>query len=79
MASPWIDVSVTLRTGMVSWPGDPPARISHALDMERGDPCTANCPKAWNASSRPHPTFGSGRTQTNGPKDYEAVHKVQDG
>jgi kynurenine formamidase len=40
MASPWIDVSVTLRTGMVTSPGDPPARISHALDMERGDPCT---------------------------------------
>jgi len=39
MVLPWIDVSVTLRTGMVSWPGDPPARISHALDMERGDPC----------------------------------------
>ena len=42
MASPWIDVSVTLRTGMVSWPGDPPARISHALNMERGDPCTVS-------------------------------------
>jgi arylformamidase len=27
---------------MVSWPGDPPARISHALDMERGDPCTVS-------------------------------------
>ena len=42
MVSPWIDVSVTLRTGMVSWPGDPPAHISHALDMERGDPCTVS-------------------------------------
>jgi arylformamidase len=42
MASPWIDVSVSLRTGMVSWPGDPPARISHAKDMERGDPCTVS-------------------------------------
>jgi len=42
MVLPWIDVSVTLRTGMVSWPGDPPARISHALDMERGDPCTVS-------------------------------------
>jgi arylformamidase len=42
MASPWIDVSVTLRTGMVGWPGDPPARISHASDMERGDPCTVS-------------------------------------
>jgi arylformamidase len=42
MASPWIDVSVTLRTGMVTWPGDPPARISHALEMERGDLCTVS-------------------------------------
>jgi arylformamidase len=42
MSSPWIDVSVTLRTGMVSWPGDPPARISHVLDMEKGDPCTVS-------------------------------------
>ena len=42
MALPWIDVSVTLKTGMVHWPGDPPFRISHALDMERGDPCTVS-------------------------------------
>jgi arylformamidase len=42
MVSPWIDVSVTLRTGMVNWPVDPSARISHALDMERGDPCTVS-------------------------------------
>jgi arylformamidase len=42
MASRWIDVSVNLKNGMVYWPGDPPARISHALDMERGDPCTVS-------------------------------------
>ena len=42
MASPWIDVSVTLRTGMVNWPGDPPVRFSHALSMERGDPATVS-------------------------------------
>ncbi len=42
MASPWIDVSVTLRTGMVTWPGDPPAHFSHALSIERGDPCTVS-------------------------------------
>ena len=42
MASPWIDVSVMLRTGMVSWPGDPPPRISHVRDMEKGDPCTVS-------------------------------------
>ena len=42
MASPWIDVSVTLKTGMVSWPGDPQARFTHDKDMERGDPCTVS-------------------------------------
>jgi arylformamidase len=42
MASLWIDVSVRLKTGMVSWPGDPPVRFSHALDLERGDPCTVS-------------------------------------
>ena len=42
MATPWIDVSVTLKTGMVSWPGDPPARIRHDKEMERGDLCTVS-------------------------------------
>jgi len=42
MASPWIDVSVTLKTAMVHWPGDPPTRITHFTDMERGDPCTVS-------------------------------------
>ena len=42
MASPWIDVSIPLRTGMVHWPGDPPVRIIHAKDMERGDSCTVS-------------------------------------
>jgi len=42
MASDWIDVSVTLKDGMVTWPGDPPVRISHALSMERGDPSTVS-------------------------------------
>lgn len=42
MGRSWIDVSVRLKTGMVTWPGDPPARFSHALDLERGDPCTVS-------------------------------------
>ncbi|MBE0425720.1 MAG: cyclase family protein [Nitrospirae bacterium] len=33
----WIDISVTLKTGMVHWPGDPPFLIEMTLDMERGD------------------------------------------
>ncbi|NOR67281.1 MAG: cyclase family protein, partial [Woeseiaceae bacterium] len=42
MSSPWIDVSVTLRAGMVSWPGDPPLHISHTLDIKQGDKCTVS-------------------------------------
>jgi arylformamidase len=42
VTSPWIDVSVTLRNGMVGWPGDPVAKISHVLEIERGDPCTVS-------------------------------------
>ena len=42
MSSPWIDVSVTLKTGMVTWPGDPPAHISQPISLERGDPCTVS-------------------------------------
>ena len=42
MASPWIDVSVTLKTAMVNWPGDPAVRFSHASSMERGDPATVS-------------------------------------
>ncbi|MDZ7831586.1 MAG: cyclase family protein [Desulfobacterales bacterium] len=35
--SEWIDISVPLRTGMASWPGDPPVRITRVSDMENGD------------------------------------------
>ncbi|WP_243367282.1 cyclase family protein [Fundidesulfovibrio soli] len=38
--SPWIDVSVPVRTGMPVWPGDPPTLTERLLDLERGDPCT---------------------------------------
>lgn len=33
----WIEVSVTLRTGMVHWPDNPPVRIERMLDIEHGD------------------------------------------
>jgi arylformamidase len=36
----WIDVSVTLTDGMVSWPDDPPVRIRRVSDVERGDEAT---------------------------------------
>jgi len=37
MTSEWIDISVSLRTGMVHWPNDPPVSIERVADMTRGD------------------------------------------
>ncbi len=37
MASEWIDISVSLRSGMAHWPGDPPVSIERVSDMDRGD------------------------------------------
>lgn len=42
MASPWIDISVALRTDMTTWPGDPAVRVSRVLDLDRGDECTVS-------------------------------------
>ncbi len=42
MTDTWIDVSITLHSGMVHWPGDPPIRIERVLDMERGDTCNVS-------------------------------------
>lgn len=36
----WIDISVTLKTGMVHWPGDPPVIIKRIRDMDKGDSAT---------------------------------------
>ena len=33
----WIDVSISLRSGMVHWPDNPPVRIERMLDIECGD------------------------------------------
>src|SRR5947209_18909565 len=35
--SPWIDISLPLKTGMVHWPGDLTPRLERAADMNRGD------------------------------------------
>ena len=40
--SAWIDVSVGLRDGMAHWPGNPPVKITRALDMDRGDHCNVS-------------------------------------
>jgi arylformamidase len=37
VANGWIDVSVSLRSGMVHWPDNPPVRIELALNIEHGD------------------------------------------
>jgi arylformamidase len=33
----WIDVSVPITDGMISWPGDPKVKIKRAYDIEKGD------------------------------------------
>ena len=38
----WIDISVTLRTGMVHWPGDPAIVIKRSHDMNKGDVCNVS-------------------------------------
>lgn len=40
MSSPWIDVSVPLKTGMVHWPGDPAVKVTRVKHLDRGDSCT---------------------------------------
>jgi arylformamidase len=42
MDTEWIDISVPLKTGMVHWPDNPPVRISHALDIAKGDGATVS-------------------------------------
>lgn len=37
MGSPWIDISLELRSGMIHWPGDPPVRIKRAQSIRSGD------------------------------------------
>ncbi len=38
-SSGWIDVSISLHSGMVHWPGDPKVVIERSMDMDRGDVC----------------------------------------
>lgn len=42
MIQPWIDVSVSLHSGMAHWPDNPPVHISRMLDMECGDVCNVS-------------------------------------
>ena len=36
-AAGWLDISVPLHNGMVTWPGDPPFQRHFAEEIERGD------------------------------------------
>jgi arylformamidase len=33
----WVDISVTIRSGMVHWPSDPAVRVSRTKDISKGD------------------------------------------
>ena len=35
----WIDISVSLYTGMVHWPDNPPCEIERVMNMDSGDVC----------------------------------------
>jgi arylformamidase len=39
-ADGWIDVSVTIRNGMLHWPGDPDVRVERVQDIAAGDVAT---------------------------------------
>ncbi len=39
MSSNWIDISVPLRNGIVTWPGDAPFERASTLEIANGDPC----------------------------------------
>src|SRR6185503_3463136 len=42
MAKKWIDISVTIKTGMAHWPDNPEIQVGKMLDMERGDVCNVS-------------------------------------
>ena len=38
----WVDISVTLCDGLITWPGDPPVNIQRVQDVEKGDSCSTS-------------------------------------
>ncbi len=45
--SEWIDISLTIKSGRVVWPGDPEVKVSKLMQMENGDICNTrhlSCP-----------------------------------
>ena len=42
MAKKWIDISVTIKSGMAHWPDNPEIKVGKMLDMEKGDVCNVS-------------------------------------
>lgn len=42
MGKKWIDISATIKPGMVHWPDNPDIKVEKMLDMERGDVCNVS-------------------------------------
>jgi len=42
MAKKWIDISVSLHSGMVHWPDNPPVKIERMKDMDKGAVCNVS-------------------------------------
>lgn len=42
MPGKWIDISVTIKSGMAHWPDNPEIVVGKMLDMERGDICNVS-------------------------------------
>ena len=42
MAKKWIDISVSLHSGMVHWPDNPPVKIERMKDMHKGAVCNVS-------------------------------------
>lgn len=38
----WIDISISLKSGMVHWPGDPAVSIKRVLNINKGDDCNVS-------------------------------------
>jgi arylformamidase len=42
MPGKWVDISVTIKSGMAHWPDNPDIVVGKMLDMERGDVCNVS-------------------------------------
>lgn len=42
MGKKWIDISITIKSGMAHWPDNPEVKVTKMLDMDRGDICNVS-------------------------------------